>query len=54
MIGNQDIYDANANLEYLEKIKKDQTDSTPIISDLLDIDLVKLEWMGGKFEHCFD
>lgn len=38
----------------MNQIKKEIEDTTPYISDLLDLIILKEEYRDNKFENCFD
>jgi ubiquitin thioesterase protein OTUB1 len=42
------------NQEYEEKLKAEIVASTPFVSDLMDLGVLKEEYAENKFENCFD
>lgn len=44
----------SANQEYENELKKQIEDSTPYVSDLIDLGVLKVEYHDNKFEACFD
>lgn len=39
--------------DYENKLKQEINDSTPFISDLMDLGVLKEEYRENKFENCF-
>ena len=42
------------NQEYENKLKQEIAESSPHISELLDLSVLKKEYAQNKFENCFD
>ena len=42
------------NEEYANQLKKDIEESSPFVSDLLPLEVLKEEYRENKFENCFD
>lgn len=42
------------SIDYENKLKQEIIDSTPFISDLMDLGVLKEEYRENKFENCFD
>ena len=42
------------NVEYENQLKQQIKDSTPFISDLMDLSVLKEEYAENKFENCFE
>ena len=42
------------SIDYENKLKQEIIDSTPFISELMDLGVLKEEYRENKFENCFD
>lgn len=42
------------NQEYENELKNQINESTPFVSDLMDLGILKEEYKENKFENCFD